>query len=394
MSPQRTAFVCTDPGIPVFGSKGASVHAQSVLGVLVDAGHEVHVVTPRPGPIDDHPLAGSVRVHRLPEIGSGPAADREQRARTSDRRVADVLDRLRPDLVYERYALWGRTATRWSADHGVPSVLEVNSPLVQEQAQHRELADPRAAVEVARGALTAATAVVCVSDQVAGWARTLSGRPETIMVLPNGVDTDRIRPTDRPVSGADDVFTVGFVGTLKAWHGVEHLITAMSLRDNRSWRLLVVGDGPLREQLIKQAESAGIDAEFTGAVAPDRIAGQLQRMDVGCAPYPDADDHYFSPLKVYEYLAAGLPVLASSIGQIPEILQHGRLGRLVPPGDPAALATALEELQADVAERRRLASAGRAVAVAEHTWTGVVDRALASAGVSLRSAEPALTGVP
>ena len=68
----RIAYVCTDPGIPVFGRKGASVHAQAVLTELVRAGHEVHLCTPRPGgePPSDDPLA-SVTVHPLPAIGKG-----------------------------------------------------------------------------------------------------------------------------------------------------------------------------------------------------------------------------------------------------------------------------------------------------------------------------------
>ena len=63
----------------------------------------------------------------------------------------------------------------------------------------------------------------------------------------------------------------------------------------------------------------------------------MHRMDIACAPYPAGGSDYFSPLKVYEYLAAGVPVIASAVGQLPSALDHGRLGRLVPPGDAAVL---------------------------------------------------------
>ncbi len=86
---------------------------------------------------------------------------------------------------------------------------------------------------------------------------------------------------------------------------------------------------------------------------------------------------YFSPLKVYEYLAAGLPVIGSAIGEIPDVLDHGRLGRLVPPGDPAALADELVLLRRDHDERRRLRTATRQAALSRHSWAGVVDRSLA-----------------
>jgi glycosyltransferase involved in cell wall biosynthesis len=376
----RVAVVCTDPGVPVFGRKGASVHLQAVLAELVSAGHEVHVAAPR---LEGRPPAG-LRLWPLPPV-TGRDAARERSARDSDAAVATVLDRVRPDLVYERYSLWGSTATAWAGAAGVPSVLEVNAPLPQEQATHRFLADRAGAEAVAVAALSAATAVVCVSDAVADWARAVSRHPERVHTEPNGVDVDRVRPAPRPVTPADGAsFTVGFVGTLRPWHGVETLLDAVALlaRRDPSWRLLLVGDGPVAGPLRARAADRGVAAavETTGALDPAEVPAQLHRMDVGVAPYPAAEPCYFSPLKVYEYLAAGLPVVASRVGQLPGLLgapPGGEpLGVLVPPGDPAALAAALASLRADVGERVRLRDAGRRAAETRHTWRDVVGRSL------------------
>ena len=120
--------------------------------------------------------------------------------------------------------------------------------------------------------------------------------------------------------------------------------------------------------------------EMTGAVPPDEIPTLLHRMHVAVAPYPSIPDFYFSPLKVYEYLAAGLPVVATRTGELTSTLGDGRHGVLVEPGSPAQLAAALADLRADPALRAALGRSGRRAAVERHDWTDVVTRVLTLAG--------------
>lgn len=385
--PARIALVCTDPGIPVFGTKGASVHLQSVLTVLLEAGHEVHVLSPRPGDLD-HPLAAQVHLHPLPAVHGRDTETRENSARTSDAALPDLLGAIAPGLVYERYGLWGRSATAWARHHGVPCVLEVNAPLPEEQARHRELVGAQEAVRIARDAVAAASLVSCVSGPIAAWVTGICPDART-RVLPNGVDPVRITP--RPVSDAAPAtapLTVGFLGTLKPWHGVDVLLEAVAIgrARGRDWQLLVVGDGPLRGSSEARAHTLGVPAEFTGATAADAVGAQLHRVDVACAPYPVQEEDYFSPLKIYEYLAAGLPVVASAVGQIPEILRDGALGVLVEPSDPQQLAGAIAALQDDPARRRALGTRAREAVLARHTWRAVVAAALDGAGIRLGGA--------
>ncbi|MDN5763365.1 MAG: glycosyltransferase family 4 protein [Microlunatus sp.] len=398
----RVAYVCTDPGVPVFGRKGASVHVQAVLTALLRRGAEVDLMSPRPGGKPPVGLA-AVRVHELPRAEHADPALREVAAQQADARVAAVLDRLRSehplDLVYERYALWGRTASAWARRHHVPHLLEVNAPLVTEQARHRTLVDIAGAEEVATAAMSAASTVICVSDPVADWARRYVRNPSVVHTLANGVDTSRIIPAPAgPPAAPSSEFTIGFVGTLKPWHGVETLLeaTALLVADDPSYRVLLVGDGPLADVLRARADQLGIaeQVEMTGALDPDRIPAQLHRCQVAVAPYPASADFYFSPLKLYEYLAAGVPVVASRVGDLPETLQDGRLGVLVSPGQPRELADAIAGLRADPARRSALARAGRAQAVRHHDWSRVVTRALRLAGVGdSTDRPPALVGV-
>lgn len=379
----RVAYVCTDAGVPPFGHKGASVHVQAILTQLLDRGDDVHLVTPRPATVPLH-LSGLL-VHPLASPHGPDAAAREVAARDVDRQVAVVLDALHAekalDLVYERYALWGRTAMTWARSHRVVSVLEVNSPLPQEQARHRLLVDRARADAVARSATADADLVVCVSEPVADWVRRLGGAdPSLVHVVPNGVDTRRFAPVQ--VRPRPATFTVGFVGTLKPWHGVEDLVRAVGLvrEDDPSFRLLVVGEGPERSRIEELAARHGLSgaAEFTGATSPPDVPYHLARMDVAVAPYPPTEDFYFSPLKIYEYLAAGLAVVASDVGTVPDLLTGTGhpFGMLYRAGSVGGLAATLVELRHDPALRADLGRRGRRAMVAGHDWAHVLERTL------------------
>jgi glycosyltransferase involved in cell wall biosynthesis len=378
----RVAYVCADPGVPVFGTKGSSVHVQSVVGALLRAGAEVELLAARTGGAPPPALAG-VRVHALPRPPRGDAAVRERALLAANAELWRALGRLGPlDLVVERHALWSHAAMGWAAAHGVPGLLEVNAPLVEEQAAHRQLVHRARAEAVVRRAARAATALVAVSSGVAAWLGEVVGTTTPVHVVPNGIDPARfagvsLAPGPRP-------FTVGFLGTLKPWHGLPALVEAFAaLRaEVPSARLRVVGDGPGREALEEDLRVRGLAdaAELRGAVAPGEVPGELRAMDVAVAPYPPLPGFYFSPLKVVEAMAAGVAVVASRVGDVPALVRDGRSGLLVEPGDPASLVAALRRLAADPALRARLGRAGRAQVLAEHTWDGVARFLLSFAG--------------
>ena len=362
----KIAYVSVDPGIPVFGTKGASVHIQEVVREFLARGHEVTVYATRIG--DDVPadLAGLPVVHV--KVAKGDPAARE---RAQQQASADITERILADgadLVYERYSLFSTVLARVTAALDADGVLEVNAPLIDEQRKHRDLVDEPAALAALRAQVHAASATICVSEMVSDWVRRLTDG-ERVHAVPNGVSTTRIQPQPE-----DDDVTVTFVGTLKPWHGTTVLIDAAA-RAREPWRLRIIGDGPERGRLEAQAAELGLDVDFRGAVAPAEMPAHLAGSAIGVAPYPasvEEGDQYFSPLKVYEYLAAGLPVVASSVGQLPSIISDE--GTLVAPSDPDALAGALDELAADPAARRRMGQRARETAVLRHSWAGVVDK--------------------
>jgi len=163
---------------------------------------------------------------------------------------------------------------------------------------------------------------------------------------------------------------------------VDDLVRAFHLlhQHDPSYRLLVVGDGPERTTLQGMVADLGIGhaVELTGAVDPTRIPDLLARMDVAVAPYPRLDDFYFSPLKLYEYLAAGVPVVASDAGDLPNLLAapDGPLGITYPAGSVDDLAATVALLRAGPDVRADLARRGRADAVGSHDWSQVLAHVL------------------
>lgn len=386
----RIAYICADPGVPVFGRKGCSVHVQEVARALVGSGARVHLFASR---IDGDPPVGmeTVSIHQFFRAPSGDIVRREQAALAANQDLSAALDRHGPfDLVYERYSLWSYAGIAYARATGVPGLLEVNAPLIEEQSSHRGLTDHAGAEWVRENVFASATALLAVSSEVATYLRRFPTTGDRVHVVPNGVDSDRFSGHVTPsYPGQPGSFTIGFVGTLKPWHGLADLIEAFSILHPRdpSTRLLIVGDGPERATLDADLARRGIrDAvQFTGAVDPREVPGLLASMDVAVAPYPPMADFYFSPMKIYEYLAAARPIVASRIGQLDGLIRHDVNGLLCPPGNPSALAAAIERLRRSPELRARLGQSARATVLEKHTWAAVAARILALARRTTRT---------
>ena len=296
-------------------------------------------------------------------------------------RVAEALEELEReqplDAVYERYSLWSWAGLRFARRHQKPLILEVNAPLIREATEWRQLELAAVAGGVERQLLRGADAVIVPSRELADWLTDEVGRERHTRVIPNGFD-ERLFRRPAPVPAAagrlGDGYVVAFVGSLKPWHGIGVLLTAFErlLARVPEAHLLVVGDGPLRQEVEAARQRLGEErVTVAGAVEHAHVPGWLSCADVAVAPYPRLDSFYFSPLKVVEYQAAGLPVVASRCGQLDRLILDGHTGRLVPPGDAESLATALADLHRDPALRRRMGARGRRRAFRCSGWSAV-----------------------
>ncbi|MEJ7763961.1 MAG: glycosyltransferase [Acidimicrobiales bacterium] len=350
----RLAVLSTDPGIAWGASKGAAVHLAELAAALAQRTDGVDVLVA--GIAAPGGPAG-VTVEALPGPGKGMTA--AARLAGDDERAAWLVERLkpcRPAALYERFALHSQAGRLAAASLGVPHIVELNAPLVEEARRYRTLDEPEAAERLERSVLSQADVVLAVSRPLAAHAERLGAR--RVVVVPNGVDLRRFPP--RPGAGPP---VAGFLGTLRPWQGLQVMADAWRILGPEAPHLLVIGDGPGREVL----EAVG--AEITGSLAHDAVPAQLARAGIGLAPYVPGGPAWFSPLKLFEYLAAGLAVVAADLPGVVDVVgRQGEVAEVVPQGSAPALAAAVAGLVADESRRARLGQAGRRLVAAHHTW--------------------------
>lgn len=393
--PLRILYLCTDLGIPVLGNTGAAVHIQSMVTAFARVGHAVTLCAPL---LKKH-WFGSVelaaRVLHLPppEPNRGDGSehlqfycelldcsppeqlgDREQRhLEYNAHAVATLIELYRnepPDFIYERTSLFGVTGLALADALQLPLILELNNPPCFEQTSYQGNRLSPLAFIAERAVLRRADAVLPVCCQLRDYVQSAGVASEKITVIPDGVDLTRFAADSTRTN--NDERTLGFVSGLRPWHDVAALPALLEgLAGRFPVRLVVVGDGPRRAELETELRARNLldRTIFTGAVAHADVPAFIRQFDVGLVPYPRPErSFYFSPLKLFEYMACGIAVVAADVGQIREVIRHGENGLLYEPGNSQQLLAACARLLADEPLRRRLGQAAAAEASAKYSW--------------------------
>jgi glycosyltransferase involved in cell wall biosynthesis len=367
----KILYAAIDQTVP--GTTGGSVHVAAVAEGLAALGHEVRVlVTPGAETTKARESDGRVRwIAMEPPLGSIHL----RWARIWPiRRIAEAF---RPDAIIERYHNFGGEAISVAADVGATAVLEVNAPVIDYAGSMKALVDRALVVQPMRrwrerlcrlaDLIVTPSAAILPPDTPR----------EKVIVIEWGADSDRFRPDVPPhTSFARPSATVAiFAGAFRRWHGAIHLVTALrelQARGRDDVGAVFVGDGPELPRVRKAAEGVK-HVVFTGAVPNDEMPGYLVSADIGVAPFdvaahrPLSLGFYWSPLKIFEYMACGLPVVAPAIDRLASLVRHDGEGLLYAAQTPGALAATLERLT-DPALRYRLGRAARERAVREYSW--------------------------
>ena len=362
----RLLYAALDQHVP--GTLGGSIHVQAVAEGLAALGHEVHVATGQHGAWP----TGAVHWHRM-EPPFGQHALRWMRTGA----VAALARRIGAELIMERYYNFGGEGIFAATRLGIPAVLEVNAPVVDYPGSPKARLDRALGAEPMRRwrdriCRHTDLFVTTVRDILPAWVDR-----SRVLEIEWGADVTHFRPdvAATPLARETGRIQCVFAGAFRSWHGVTHLSAALArlhAAGDQRFGGLFIGDGPERAA----AERAARDIPgvlFTGAIPHDRLPAALAGADIGVAPFdpvrhgPLRLGFYWSPLKIFEYMAAGLPIVAPALPRLTRLVEHGREGLLYDPLEPRGLDQALVAL-ADPELRRRMGAAARARAVRDFSW--------------------------
>jgi glycosyltransferase involved in cell wall biosynthesis len=406
----KIGFLCSDIDIPLFGDEGCSIHVRDFTDALVDLGHNVFIVCPSLG--ESTTVGIKSRLYHLQPRGldalgwssveEEPIIQNQQLERDL-RSVAynfwlqsegsSIMKREKPDLLYERYSLFGWGWIELARRRRIPLMLEVNDPLCREQAGYEKFTLTATAERMEKEIIRGADTVIATSKWVKNWVISLGVNEPDVHVVPNGVSLKlfaerKSGDTVRQRYNLERERVIGFVGSFQPWHDVQGLLNAFSTlyADDHNLRLLLVGDGEQREALEEAGCQLGLGSAviFTGNIPHDSVPDYIAAMDVAVAPYNWTEDFYGSPLKLFEYMAAGKPTVAAAIGQIEDVIEHGKTGWLYPSGDHKQLAHGLASLLYSPELSSAISNAAREKILRDHTWKAIATRVTDLADVLLK----------
>lgn len=345
----RVAYLNQDRGIGPGRKKGAAVHVDSMQEAFRALGCEV------------------VALEAKSDEAAGAALEAEHARRPLE-------------LLYERYALGAAAGGAFARAHGVPHVLEVNAPLLEEEARHRGgTLDAQARAREAE-LLATPTRVFAVSREVADWVVAQGVPRARVSVHANAVDAERFRPrrderVRRELGIAAGTFVIGFHGRLRPWHGFERIARAVRalVDQGLAVHVLTVGEGEYAQELA--AQGLGAHSTCLQWLPHAEVAQVVAAFDALPLGYGADAPFYFSPLKLLEAMACGAVAIVPDLGDLPELVERGRAGLVYRAGSVEELARALERIVRDGQLRARLGA--RAVEIAaDHSWTAIARAAL------------------
>jgi glycosyltransferase involved in cell wall biosynthesis len=361
---------------------GQFVHLMELVGALRRLGHEV--VISGPGDIENEAFGtDSASVSFLKRRVSKPIYELLELGYSipDALRLMSAARRVKPDVIYERYNLFCPSGVWTKRLLGIPLLLEINAPLYEERNRFGGIWATRLAEWSENFVWTQADAALPVTEVLAQKVRARGTAPSRITVIQNGIDESVFKTLPSKTEaqaklGLEGTLVLGFVGFMRDWHGLDRVLRFMAAHPDRNMHAVFVGDGPDRSRLEAIACDVGITDRLT-------MTGVLQRHDIPAAIaafdvalQPDVVE-YASPLKLFEYMAAGSAIVAPDTSNIREVLRHSHDALLFDRADQNDFIRSVERLCFDDDLREALGKNAKTTIVNRRlTWTANAERVI------------------
>lgn len=252
----------------------------------------------------------------------------------------------------------------------VPHVIEVNGPYGDLITMYPWTRPFGGIVKfISRRIRRDADAIITVTPAMAAWCSRDCGNPR-VHVIPNGANTDIFRPAVRDSQAPAGPYAI-FFGAFSPWQGIATMLAAVNLPE---WptgvRLVLAGDGTERSK-VEAAAAASDKVLYIGTKGYRDLPGFVGPASVGLCVKDDGGTHAntgWSPLKLYEMMAVGIPVIVTNLPGQYELVEAEQAGVVIGPGDPLALAKAVAAIINDPVAAREMGKRGHEVVLREHSW--------------------------
>ena len=374
------------PSVKIPEPLAQSIHQYEFAKRLVNQDIELHLVCRRPKnplPTDDNIIFHKIMSKEFP-------LKRPVFTLDTYRYLKTILKSHTFDLIHDRGYLFGGAGTRAGNKYKLPVVLQIDDDWVETEALASRFTRTRlykkSAITWCKKLLSRVDFAFTVSETLKQKViETWGGDPDNIIVIPNGADTEKFRPNReslglrQQLNLGKDAKVVTFVGALGPWHGVQFLIESAPLiiQELPNAHLWIVGgakeyDSSYLHKLIKTPKVKN-QVHFIGSRPPEDIPQILVESDVAVAPYPKRDLG-FSPLKIFEYMASGCPIVTSNLPSIREILTNNETALLVEPENVRALTEAILKILQTPKMAKRLSSNAHKKVVESYSWDVVTNK--------------------
>jgi len=361
-------------------SIGSTIKGIELMKALESCGHDVQLFWRREAeePASGKPTTRDVLKRYLARFLHEP--NQILRNLSDLKNEKKILKNQSPDLVISRLETYVMSSPFLASKMSIPLIVEADSPVSYELKNFDQSywLFPNLVESMEMNVLKRADKVFCVSNVLKFYFVKRGVPEEKIHVISNGVDIQRFHlkiscDKIKKRYQLTNQNVIGFIGSFHYWHGVHHLIHLIQeiLSSHSNVAFLLVGSGgPLKVQLESFMKEHHYEDRviLTGHVPHDEVPAYISAMDIVLAPYPSLDFFYYSPVKIYEYMAMGKAVVSSKIGQIAEVIENNQTGILCRPGDLQEMIEAVRGLLFNPSMRKRVGSEAHQYIKKNHTW--------------------------